>query len=106
VQKETITLQKVLETIDSGDSFSIAFVTTDLKRNTGGEFISIERCRKHDFLTREEKAKIAKASPQTNMLHRNPHHYENSTRNIVMPNGEIRKCHIRLIRKFNGKTVL
>jgi len=106
VPKESITLQKVLSFIDTGASFSIAFVTTDITRNTGGEWIEITDCRKHEFITGREKAKIAKAAPVTGMLYRDPKHYENSTRNLILRNGEIRKLHIRLIRRFNGKTVL
>ena len=35
-----------------------------------------------------------------------PNHEENETRNImVLPSGEIRTIHIRLIEKFNGKIV-
>ena len=37
---------------------------------------------------------------------KNPNHIKNSTRNILLPNGQIRKCKIRLITQFNNKKVV
>jgi hypothetical protein len=104
--QRTITLQAALKIIDSGKSFGpIAFVTADKKKNSGGEWIEISSAAKHEFLTRREMDKIAKAAPASNMMHKNPNHYQNSTRNLRLPNGEIRKVHIRLITQFNNLIV-
>lgn len=83
----------------------IAFITADHKRGTGGEWIEIPIATKHEFVTTREKEKIAKAAPSSDMVHRNPNHYENSTRNLRLPNGEIRKVHLRLITQFNNLIV-
>jgi hypothetical protein len=37
---------------------------------------------------------------------KNPNHFQNRTRNIELPNGEIKKIHLRLIDSINGKKVL
>ncbi len=100
---ETIMLGEVLRTLDSGATCSLGFRTFDFKKDRGGEYVDVQECHKHNYKTLGEK----KQERNDVRFHRNPNHYENSTRNIVvMPGGEIRKLHIRLIRKFNGKTVL
>jgi hypothetical protein len=99
-------LKQVLDYMDTGAPIqSLAFVTTDLKRKTGGEWIEFKECRKHEFMTSREKARLAKAQPRSELM-RDPNHYDNSTRNILQKNGEIRKVHIRLLRRFNGKTIM
>lgn len=90
--------------MDRGETFSIGFRTFDHKKDTGGEWIYFDKACKHNYLTAEERlSELHKKDP----LRRNPQHYKNSTRNIrVIANGNIVKVHIRLIRKFNGKTVM
>jgi hypothetical protein len=107
VQADTITLKEVLGWMDSGEPFSIAFVTCDQHRGTGGELIEVEKAFKASWLSPADRKKMDKLQPASQMLQRNPRHYENSTRNIVLANNsDIRKLHIRLIRKFNNKIVL
>ena len=101
----TITLQQVLFQMDSGNPFSISFVTADNKKNEGGEWIDIAQAYKHEFVTRRQMNEAQKYQPKSNVLSKNPNHYANSTRNIRLPNGEIRKLHIRLITKFNNQIV-
>ncbi len=103
--KDSITLQEVIELMDSGAWFSIDFVTIDLKRGTGGEWIHLPRVRKNPRKTPEEK-QLEAAMGMITSPRRDPHHYENSTRNLQLANGLVRKVHLRLIRKINGKTVL
>jgi len=85
---------------------SLVFVTKDEKRDRGGEWIEINNCHCREFITGAEKKKLAKAQPKSNLVKRDPRHYENSTRNVVLQNGELRKFHIRLLRRFNGKVIL
>lgn len=97
---DTITLQQVLKFLDSGAPFSMATVTTQ------GEWWQIDQAVKHNYLTKEQHAKLqqAKAKPQ---WRKHPRHYENSTRNIkIISSGELRKIKIRAIRRFNNKIVL
>ncbi|MGN6293763.1 MAG: hypothetical protein ACTHMV_13550 [Chitinophagaceae bacterium] len=105
---ENITLKEVLAAIDSGKVIDeITFVTYNAQKKTGGELITIRGGRKHNWLSPAEREKIARTQPTSSLIKKDPRHYENSTRNImILHNREIRKIHIRLIRKFNGKTVL
>lgn len=95
-------LGEVLRTLDAGATCSLAFRTYDVRKQRGGEYVEIEQCRIHNHQTHEERLQERREV----RYHKNPQHFKNSTRNVVvMPSGEIRKLHIRLIRKFNGKTV-
>lgn len=90
--------------MDRGEIFSIGFRTCDKKLDTGGEWIEIDQAAKYNHLTAAER--LSEVHKKTPFL-KNPQHYKNSTRNIrVFANGRIIKVHIRLIRVFNGKTVL
>ncbi len=88
----------------TGAPFSMAFVTDDERRGTGGEWVEVAEAFKHDYVSKTERKKLEKAQPQQ-LVKKNPNHYDHSTRNISLPNGELRKVNIRLIRRFNGKTV-
>jgi hypothetical protein len=101
----TITLKEVLAFMDTGEEFDMAFVTDDENRGTGGEWIEVKNVHKTEYVTKVELAKMNRAQPQMEVL-RNPNHYPNSTRNIVFRSGEVRTIAIRLIRRFNGKTVM
>jgi len=102
---ESISLQKVIEIMDGKQPFSIAFVTADSKKDSGGEWIYIPKAWKHEFATRKEIAAAQNAAPRSDMVRKNPNHYQNSTRNLRLPNGEIRKVHVRLITQFNNQIV-
>jgi hypothetical protein len=104
---EFISLKEVLETMDAGQPFSIAFVTCDQRKQTGGQLIEIEKAYKSGHIFPEERKRMQDIQPASQMIGKAPNHYQNSTRNLLIAkNSEIRKVHIRLIRKFNGKTVL
>lgn len=104
--EQTITLQKALQYMDTGNPFSIAFVTADKKKHKGGEWVEINEAVKHEFLTRHELNLQKQFAPATEMVHKNPNHYQNSTRNLrIIKNAELRKTHIRLITMFNGMIV-
>lgn len=91
--------------MDAGKEFSIGFRTFNDKQQTGGEWIEFDSCVKHNHLTRQE-LKEKQQQPKERVF-KNPRHYENATRNIkLLSNGTLIKVHLRLIRKFNNKTVL
>ncbi len=104
--KGTITLQEVIALLDSGQWVSLEMVTADRQRGTGGEWIKLERCRKNPKLTPVERSLARMKRPQLEPPKRDPRHYENSTRNLLLPNGLIIKTHLRLIRKLNGLVVV
>lgn len=82
-------LKECLQEMETGKPFTVTFVKADRKRNTGGELKTYENCRLHYS---------RKDSPAN--------HYQHSTRNVMLQNGEIRKIHIRLIVQFNNARVV
>lgn len=103
-----ITLAEALRIYDSGEPFSICFVTADRKKGTGGElryYAAAQKCvlsnMPANLLKRNGLPSTAGINP------RNPNHYEHKTRNLyVASTGEIRKFHIKLVVAFNNKRVL
>jgi hypothetical protein len=107
VPGDFITLKEVLASMDRGEEFSLVFITADQKKNTGGELVEVKKAYKHNWLSPAERKKQQGLQPESQIIKRDPRHYDNSTRNIrLAANGDIRKVHIRLIRKFNGSIVL
>ena len=86
--------------------FHVKFVTADRIRRTGGEIIEIQSGRKcvgnrNGMTVFDSRHKADEHSRNS----RQPNHWVNSTRNIILPNGGIRKVHIRLIIEFNNQKV-
>lgn len=104
--QDTIEFKEMISFMDSGAWFSIEFVTYDKKKETGGEWIVIDAAVKHGRETDAEREKMQHYQPVSSNVKRNPNHYQNSTRNIRLRNGGIRKVHLRLIRVFNNKIVI
>jgi hypothetical protein len=102
---ETITLKEVLAWMDGGMPFDFAVVTCDLQKNTGGEWLEVKNARKQKMLTTSQQKQLSKSQPKSSVI-RNPNHFDNSTRNLILQNGEFMKVHIRLMRRFNNKTIM
>jgi hypothetical protein len=102
---DKITFKEALAIIDSGQYFDIRFITCDLQKGTGGEQYDLQRVCKYKNHSHAQQKALASAQPVTKNK-KNPNHYENSTRNLKLENGQMVKVHIRLIRRINGKTVL
>jgi hypothetical protein len=107
-----IRLSNVLEQMDQLDGnekpvkFDIKFVTADRIRKTGGEIIEIKQgCKCVGKKNGKVVFDTRKASTDIPKIPKDPNHWVNSTRNILLPNGLIRKVHIRLIIEFNGQKV-
>jgi len=83
--------------------FSILALSADRKRHTGGKWIELNGCilAKHNSNLPLHARRVDGGGGS-----RKPSHYENATRNIQSPDGSITKVHIRLIKKFNGQTIL
>ncbi len=107
-----IQLTKVLQTMEELDGegnplrFQIRFVTANKSNKTGGEIIEVKDARKcignrNGEIVFDKRKKHADNS----QISRNPNHFANSTRNIILANGAIRKVHIRLIIEFNNQKV-
>jgi len=100
---ELIALSDVLQQMNKVDPkgmpipFDLEVCTYNRFQKKGGERLSLKQViihkQKHVKKPVKDKTKI-------------PNHYENSTRNVmIVSSGEIRKIHIRLIERFNGKAV-
>ena len=88
--------------------FQIKFVTADRSLGTGGEIIEISNGRKCVGLNKQGSPvfDLRSKSPSTDSrITKDPRHWVNSTRNILLENGKIRKVHIRLITMFNKQKV-
>ncbi len=91
--------------MDSGRPFSIAVRTCNKQQGTGGEYIMVEQAVKSSF--KGSNGEVPPSGSGGGGFRKNPQHYPNSTRNIVVfPEGNIMKIHLRLIMKFNDVTVL
>ncbi len=85
--------------------FSIAYVTCDQMRNSGGEIMKLDNVMLSHNQHKAEDFNFAAPDFGNPDKPRKPRHYENATRNLILPNGKIRKFHIRLVLQFNGKKV-
>lgn len=102
---DSILFADVIKYLDSGQPFQFCFITYDQKRKKGGEYIEIKSAVKFMAKPAAQKS-IEAAQPIFKGVSKNPHHFENATRNIKLENGQLRKIHIRLIRIFNHKKVI
>lgn len=108
----TIPLYEVARFIDGFDAdgkpnkFSITWCTLDKKKETGGKQVSAENCIKVVGKKNGDVIYATKPKLQDSKVERNPNHYAHQTRNILV-NGtlNIRKIHLRLIERFNGKVM-
>jgi hypothetical protein len=101
----TITLKESLRKLDAGEICDLMVISADFKKKKAGKELHLDQVKKHIHLTYAMQKQLQK-DQQRRSFARNPHHYDNSTRNVISPNGDITTIHIRLIRRFNQKTVL
>ncbi len=113
MNSEFIRLWDVLEIMDSVDAhgkpvrFQVKYVTANRTTKEGGEIIELKDACKCSVKTRkgEEIFPEKKHFHTIERISKDPRHWTNSTRNILLPNGQKRKLHIRLIIEFNHKRV-
>jgi len=83
--------------------FSVKMVRCDRTSKSGGEWLELNDV----TLPKQEVKKISKQLPASGATeNKNPNHRHNGTINFMLPNGQIRKGHIRLITRFNGMKVI
>lgn len=98
---------KALAAIDSGEPFTMEFVTADRKRGTGGQLIEVKGWQKIIGEAADEirpGGHRKKGDPL-----RNPNHRQHKTINIHNPaNPRMHpiSVHIRLMQVFNGQRIL
>jgi hypothetical protein len=101
-----VRLEEVLKAMETGEYFSIRFVTCDVNRQVGGKILKWENCRLSKLLHERRGSQLpAVAADKVPGL--KPSHYENNTRNLVLGRStQVRKIHIWLILAFNGQKVV
>ena len=83
--------------------FSCSVCTYNRKTGAGGQLLVINSA---VLSEKGSKAKSNSAVSNGETAKRSIHHVLNATKNILLiPSNEIRTIHIRLIEKFNSKTV-
>lgn len=116
---DQITVRDMLSEMETGEVFSLTFVTYDRKRKRGGRIEDIAQAvlLRHDpeatndiFAGRPATPREKKVQ-QLAELRRSPQHHKWYTRNIRLlvnghPTGEIRKIHPPLVALFNDKIVV
>lgn len=102
----SVRLTEVLRQMEEGEgTFSIRFVTADVKRQTGGKIEEWPNCRlSHRRAVLGERPRPVRPADSESRL---PNHYQNATRNLVQGNSsQVRTVHIWLILAFNGQKVV
>jgi len=97
-----IKLSEALKEMQSGNLFSIRYVTADKSRNSGGDIKEYDGCRLSRRAASDTEAPVFTTGNPT----KRPNHYRNRTRNIVLANSDVRKVNVWLIIGFNGKPVI
>ncbi len=110
---EIITLKQVLATMAAtAEPFALRFVKLNETKGTGGEIVEVSGQLLSGRGNPQKPAPpLGPGADSVEALEahlvRNPHHFENMTRNLVSTrNGNFTKVHIYLILEFNGKKVI
>ena len=94
----------MLDHLDSGQPCNLVVIAANRQANTGGDEMVFKAAKK--YIQQLTAIKIVQPKESVTKDKKNPSHFDHATRNILLPNGEIKKIHIRLIIEFNGKQVM
>lgn len=100
-----IFLRQALKLIDELEVFDIEIRTFNKFNKSGGSYRIYKNAKK----VKSDDKKSSNVSLDFYRKARerkNPNHWENATRNIELPNGQIKKIKIRYIIKLNGIEVI
>jgi hypothetical protein len=100
-----IHLKDAMSGMETENPFSITFVTCDTNRKTGGDMIKLENVILSFHQKNARELGFEKSELPVTEFSKNPNHYTNATRNVLLQNGMRRKFHIRLLLEFNGQKV-
>jgi len=79
---KVITLKSFTDEIANGNPFDITFVKADKDRNLGGQIVNLK------------EVKLSTKSSKMALL------------NLILKNGSMRRCHIRLVIEYNGQKIV
>ncbi len=97
-------LKQVLGIMGSGNWFTCGFITADQAKQTGGDVITLKKCR----LAKRQGSASNSVRPASagQRDHKDPLHNYHFTRNLELENGLMRKVHPLLIVEINGQPVI
>ncbi len=88
--------------LHSGQWLRLQLFTADVKMGTGGKVLDLKRCR----IARRQPAELQSAGSQEKVAGKDPNHNYHFTRNVELPNGDLRKIHPILIFKIDNQPVI
>lgn len=97
---DSIGLNDAMRYIWMGNEFSMVVVAADRKRDKGGNLIKYAGVKLTPQFDRKKKVITMES------VSKNPNHFTNDTRNIILPNGNTESFHPRLMIEFNGREVV
>lgn len=103
-----ITRSEAMKIIDSGEFFDLEFVTADVRRGTGGDYISVKNWEKLSGEPAEEAIPGEKKFKKK-LLTKDPNHDRHKTFLVYNPSNRSEhpiKVHFRLIQYLNGKRII
>lgn len=104
--EDTITIKEMLRFMESGRAFSLTVVTADTKKGTGGELLFFPSATCTQYSVSDGTRLTASVMKKAATDGKRPNHNAHFTRNILLPDMRVRKVHVDLITRFNGKKVL
>ncbi len=103
-----ISIGDMMQHMNNGLPFSLAYVTYDKTTGKGGAVKRVDMATKcFAKNTNDAKMPVMSGNNPRGII-KNPNHFDNSTVNIRVSaagHADIRKVHIQLIRQFNGAIV-
>lgn len=93
-------LKRAISIIEGGGWVSMTFITADVNKGSGGKVIELIKAR---ICRKRPGSAPKKASPEFAI---NPNHNYHFTRNMELPNGQIRKVHPILITNLNQEAIV
>lgn len=93
-------LKRAIEILDGGGWCAIRFITADVHKGSGGKVLEFAKAR---ICRNRANSTFIKATPEFAI---NPNHNFHFTRNIELPNKQIRKVHPILITHINQEEVV
>lgn len=98
-----IELKEAINIMESGDWFSIRFITADVLKGSGGKVIELAKAR---IARNRSRRKATRQAAADNRISKDPNHNLHFTRNLELQNRQIRKVHPILITHINNHPVL
>jgi hypothetical protein len=106
---DTILRSEVMKLVDTGDPFTMEFVTADRRRGTGGKLIEVINWVKKVGQPVEDTIPGKHIRRKASEVKKDPDHWRHGTFNIENPGNKalhLHKVHVPLMQTFNGKKIV